>query len=158
MPPAFVPGLELASDFERHPPYGKWLGTAFAVLPGNGLPGGTSLAAELTAALSGSGYQDRERRLSLAYRTVAETHNRLGLTAPLDTATRLFHDRPFQVIDGARFAAALRESIADPRIKRLALVGAIDQFVESTDAAGDARLLRACTALLMNTAIGAGSA
>jgi len=125
----------------RYPPYSKWLGTAFTRLPGN-----ADLVADLTAAISASSYQERERHLTRAYQAVAERHNRLGLTAPLDTGTRLFHDRPFQVIGGARFAAALRESIGDPRISRLPPVGAADQFIDSTDAAGDLRLLRACTA------------
>jgi hypothetical protein len=125
----------------RYPPYSKWLGTAFARLPGT-----AGLAADLTAAISASGYPQRERHLTRAYLAVAELHNRLGLTAPLDTGTRLFHDRPYRVIGGARFAAALRETIADPLIGRLSPAGAADQFIDSTDAAGDLRLLRACTA------------
>jgi hypothetical protein len=131
----------------RYPPYSKWLGTAFTRLPGN-----AGLVADLTAAISASGYQERERHLTRAYQAVAERHNRLGLTAPLDTGTRLFHDRPFQVIGGARFAAALRESIGDPRISRLPPAGAADQFIDSTDAAGDLRLLRACTAAAIRDA------
>ena len=122
----------------RYPPYGKWLGTAFT-----GLPGNAGLAAGLTAAISASGYRERERHLTRAYRAVAELHNQAGLTAPLDTRTRRFHDRPFQVIGGARFAAALRESIGDPRIRRLPPAGAVDQFIDAADAAGDLRLLRA---------------
>ena len=125
----------------RYPPYSKWLGTAFARLPGN-----ASLAADLTAAIRASGYPQRERHLAAAYRAVAELHNRLGLTVPLDTGTRLFHDRPFQVIGGARFAVALRETTADARLSRLPPTGAADQYIDSTDAAGDLRLLRACTA------------
>ena len=125
----------------RYPPYSKWLGTAFTRLPGN-----AGLAAELTAAICASGYPLREPHLTRAYRVVAELHNRLGLTVPLDTGTRLFHDRPFQVIAGARFAAALRESIENPRLKRLPLTGAVDHFIDSTDAVGNLRLLRACTA------------
>ena len=128
----------------RYPPYSKWLGTAFTRLPGN-----DGLAADLTAAITASGYQERERHLTRAYRAVAELHNKAGLTAPLDTRTRLFHDRPFQVIGGARFAAALRESVGDPRIKRLPPAGAADQFIDSTDAAGDLRLLRACAAAVI---------
>ena len=71
-------------------------------------------------------------------------HNRLGLTPPLDTGTRPFYDRPQEVIGADRFTAALRGAIADPRIKRLPLTGAIDQFTDSTDAARDIRLSRAC--------------
>jgi hypothetical protein len=137
----------------RYPPYSKWLGTAFTRLPGNAV-----LVADLTAAISANGYKERERHLTRAYQAAAELHNRLGLSTPLDTRTRLFHDRPFQVIGGAGFAAALRETIADPRIKRLPLVGAVDQFIDSTDATGDLRLLRACTAAAIRGAAIGGAA
>jgi hypothetical protein len=134
----------------RYPPYSKWLGTAFTRVPGT-----AGLAADLTAAIRAGDYPLRERHLTRAYRAVAERHNRLGLTTPLDTSTRLFHDRPFQVIAGARFAAALRESIENPRIRRLPLTGAVDQFIDAAVAIGDLRLLRACTAAAIGEAAAA---
>jgi hypothetical protein len=129
----------------RYPPYSKWLGTAFARLPG-----AAGLAASLAAAMSATAWPDRERHLCGAYQIVAAMHNRLGLTPPLDTGTRRFYDRPYQVIDAIRFTAALREAITDPRIRRLPRTGAIDQFVDSTDAAGDLRFVRACAAAAIN--------
>lgn len=121
----------------RYPPYAKWLGTAFARLPGTGL------TAALTGALSAGGWAARERHLAKAYRAVAALHNELGLTAPLDTATRRYYDRPYQVISAGRFAAALRAAITGPRLRRLPLTGAIDQVADTTDALGDLRLTRA---------------
>ena len=125
---------------QRYPPYSKWLGTAFARLPAT-----ADLTASLAAALSAGSWPAREQHLREAYRTVAARHNQLGLTPPLDTGTRGFYDRPYQVIDAARFTAALREAITDPRIRGLPPAGAIDQFVDSTDAGNDLRFLRACT-------------
>jgi hypothetical protein len=124
---------------QRYPPYSKWLGTAFARLPGT-----AGLTASLTAALSAGSWPAREQHLREACETVAARHNQLGLTRPLNTGTRRFYDRPYQVIHAARFTAALREAITDPQIRRLSPAGAIDQFVDSTDAAGDLRFLRAC--------------
>ena len=122
----------------RYPPYSKWLGTAFARAPGSaGL--GTSLA----GAVSATGWPERERQLGRAYVTVAEAHNRLGLTRPLDTSTRLYYSRPFQVLDAGRFAAALAAAITDPAIRRLPPIGAADQFIDSTDALGDLCCARA---------------
>jgi hypothetical protein len=46
------------------------------------------------------------------------------------------------VIDAGRFAAALRDSIVTNEIRRLPVTGAIDQFVDSTDALGNVSLLR----------------
>lgn len=123
----------------QYPPYSKWLGTAFARLPG-----GAGLAATLTTAISADGYQARERHLTEAMEAIAALHNRLGLTPPLDPRTRGFFDRPYRVLGAGRFTAALRETITDPQVRRLPLAGAVDQFIDSTDAAGDPGLLRAC--------------
>jgi hypothetical protein len=125
----------------RYPPYSKWLGTAFTRLPG-----AAGLAASLTAAIRAGGYQDRERHLTGALTAVAALHNQLRLTQPLDTRTRRYYDRPFQVLGAARFTAALRDAVTDPRVRRLPASGAVDQFTDSTDAAGDLSFLRACTA------------
>jgi hypothetical protein len=124
----------------RYPPYSKWLGAAFARLPAAGL------TASLTAAIAADGYRARERHLAEALTAAAALHNRLGLTPPLDTGTHGYFDRPFQVLGAARFTAALRDAITDPRVRRLPSSGAADQFIDSTDAAGDLEFLRACTA------------
>jgi hypothetical protein len=123
----------------QYPPYGKWLGTAFARLPG-----GAPLGAALTAAISADRYQARERHLTGAMEAIAAQHNRLGLTPPLDTRPRRFFDRPYLVLGAGRFTAALRETITDPRVRDLPLTGAVDQFTDSADAAGDPGFLRAC--------------
>ena len=71
-------------------------------------------------------------------------HNDLGFTPPLDTRVRRFYERPYQVIGAERFTAALREAIADPQVRQLPLTGAVDQFMDSTDALGRLRFVRAC--------------
>jgi hypothetical protein len=113
----------------RYAPYSKWFGTAFARLPCAG-----RLLPHLQGALSATTYADRERYLTAAYTAVAELHNALGVTAPQETHVRRFHDRPYLVIDGERFARAIQARIADERVRRLPFgAGAIDQFVDSTD-------------------------
>jgi len=124
----------------RYPPYSKWLGTAFAQLPGTA----GELGASLAAAISAADWRTREQHLCQAYETVAALHNELGFTPPLDTQVRRFYERPYQVLDAARFTVALREAITDPRIRHLPLTGAIDQFTDSTDAIGRLGFLRAC--------------
>ncbi|MEU7941032.1 DUF4037 domain-containing protein [Microbispora bryophytorum] len=113
----------------RYPPYGKWLGSAFAALPC-----GPALAPVLRAALSATGWRERERHLATAYEALAALHNDLGLTAPVDPRTRSYHSRPFRVLHAERFTEALLETIADPEVRRLPLTGAVDQYVDSTDA------------------------
>lgn len=96
-----------------HPPYSKWLGSAFARLP---------CAEHLTPVFAGAmtaiTWRDREHHLVTAYETVAALHNHTGLTEALDPHTRPFHDRPYQVLHAERFTA---------------LTGAVDQFIDSTD-------------------------
>jgi hypothetical protein len=111
-----------------YPPYSKWLGTAFA-----DLSCATQLTPSLSGALRAADWQERERHLSAAYGHVARMHNELGLTEPVDPNVRQFHSRPFLVLDADRFVEALRATIGDPMIRELPLVGAIDQYVDSTD-------------------------
>lgn len=129
----------------RYPPYSKWLGTAFARLPT-----AAALLPLLTGAVTATGWDTRERYLCQAYEAVAAAHNALGLTGPLDPCTRPYFNRPFQVIGAGRFADALREAIRDPGIRGLPAAGAVDQFIDSTDALGDTKLLRAAGAAVMD--------
>ena len=123
----------------RYPPYSKWLGTAFARTPT-----GRAMRPLLTAALSAPTWPDRERHLCDAYESAARLHNSLAVTPPLDPAVRpTFYERPYRVLDASRFVRALREQIRDERVRSLTLTGAVDQFVDSTDAIGRHALLRA---------------
>ena len=126
----------------RYPPYSKWLGSAFA-RTGDA----AGLGRHLAAALAAAGWAAREREFVLAYRIAAEAHNGLGLTEPLDPGTRAYYDRPYQVLDAGRFAAALTAAITDPLVRRLGSAGTADQVLDSTPALGDLRYARAVTSL-----------
>ena len=54
----------------------------------------------------------------------------------LDPAPRQFFDRPWLVLDADRFAVACLAAMADRRLASLQPIGAIDQFVDSTDVLG----------------------
>jgi hypothetical protein len=135
--------MRLALLMERqYPPYSKWLGSALARTTA-----GAELLPALTAAIRAPTWPEREDHLTAAYETTARLHNALGLTPPLDPAIRpTFYERPYRVLDSGRFVAALRDAICDDRVRALPLTGAIDQYVDSTTAAGDLALLRAATA------------
>ncbi|MEU8249713.1 DUF4037 domain-containing protein [Nonomuraea sp. NPDC048916] len=112
----------------RYPPYAKWLGSALARLPGS-----AELGESLGMALAARSWRDRERGLAAAYGRVAAMQNRMALAERLDERVRGFHDRPFQVIGGDRFVRALLESVSDPRVRGLPLVGSVDQLSDSAD-------------------------
>lgn len=110
-------------------PYSKWLGTGFDRF----VPEAKELGDSLRAAVTAEAYPERERHLCDAYENLARRHNALGLTEPLDPTRRQFFDRPFQVIGADRFAAALRDTLVHPELKRLPLTGAVDQWADNTD-------------------------
>lgn len=113
----------------RYAPYSKWLGTAFARLRC-----GPNLGPVLRQVMLATHWRDRERHLSEAYAAVATLHNPLGITAPLPTTVTPFHERPYLVIHADRFASALMATVRDPDVLALRPgVGAVDQFVDSTD-------------------------
>jgi hypothetical protein len=127
----------------RHAPYAKWFGTAFMEL---------ACAERLLPVLEGvwqaSEWQERETYLSRAYEIVAEMHNALHITGPLDPAVRPFHQRPYRVIAADRFVNALRAAIGDPEVKALPdHLGSVDQWVDSTDVLDHLARLRQLRAL-----------
>ena len=115
----------------RYAPYSKWLGTAFARLES-----AAAVGPLLGAAMGSDRWPEAERALVRAYREVADRHNRLGLTERLDPGPRPFHDRPWLVLDADRFARACVEAMADRALAAFQPIGAIDQFVDSTEVLG----------------------
>ncbi len=131
----------------RYPPYSKWLGTAFSRSAA-----GPAVGPPLRAALAAADWPARQQHLSQALLAAAAAHNQLGLTAPVPATMRPFWDRPYLVLDSGQFATALREAIQDPAIRALPMAGAVDQFIDSTDALADAAALRAAVAALLHPA------
>jgi hypothetical protein len=123
--------MKLAFLLERrYAPYPKWFGSAFSRL---------HLAAVLQPHLDTARYarewREREGGIVTAQRVLAEHHNALALTVPIDTTARSFWNRPFQVMFGGRFADALLDTITDPEVQSLPpYIGGIDQYIDSTDA------------------------
>ena len=116
----------------RYAPYSKWFGSAFARLPC-----AEQLSPLLAATLSAANLEEREQALAGAYEAVARLQNALALAEPQDPASRPYHGRPYRVIHAERFAQALASAIRDEELRRIiddvGLVGAVDQFVDSTD-------------------------
>ncbi|MEU4221470.1 DUF4037 domain-containing protein, partial [Actinoplanes sp. NPDC026623] len=76
----------------RYPPYGKWLGTAFARLPGT-----AGIGAALGEALDARDPARRQAALCDAYEGAGRWQNRLGIAGAVDPTRRPFHDRPYPV-------------------------------------------------------------
>jgi hypothetical protein len=116
----------------RYPPYPKWLGTAFAALEhADGLD--RQLAAVVGATEAGK----REAALAAALTTLARRHNGARVSDEVDPTIRPFHSRPAMVLMADRFVDACLAQVSDPLLRRLPLVGSVDQFVDSTDVLSD---------------------
>lgn len=119
----------------RYAPYAKWFGTAFMRLEVAG-----ELRPLLDAVLRAETFGPRGDALASVYEVLARRHNATGLTTPLEKKASPFWGRPFRVIHGGDFAAALRQQITDPAVRRLAergLIGNIDQVSDNTDVLED---------------------
>ncbi|WP_236005222.1 DUF4037 domain-containing protein [Nonomuraea antri] len=129
----------------RYPPYPKWLGSALARLPGS-----AELGESLGEAMAARSWRERERGLSAAYGRLAALQNRVALAERQDERVRGFHDRPFEVIGGDRFAEALMSAVSDPVIRALPVVGCVDQLSDSADLLLAPRRARAATAAALD--------
>lgn len=114
----------------RYAPYPKWFGTAF-----RGLACASEIMPHLVMAQNAEEWREREQALAIAYQIIAQLHNRLHLTEPIEEKVNPFFDRPFSVIRGGRFAEALVKKIKDPILCKLAAfgIGGIDQISDNTD-------------------------
>ncbi len=129
---------------QTYPPYSKWLGTAFGRLDA-----AAELTPLLTAAQRAGSYPEREQALAAAYEAMARRHNATGLTAPVDPTTRQFFSRPYQVLFADRFVDACLDRLGNSPLRRLPLIGAVDQWTDSTDAIGRLGLVRGVYAGLL---------
>jgi Domain of unknown function (DUF4037) len=112
----------------RYAPYSKWFGRAFAELDA-----AAEVGPALERAIAATDYPTREEALVEAAEAVARRHNALSLTEEVEPTVRLFYARPFRVLGSGRFVDACLAEIEDPWLRKLPLVGSIDQWSDSTD-------------------------
>jgi hypothetical protein len=124
----------------RWAPYPKWRGTVF-----RSLPVAAGLGPLLDAAVTAPGWRERENALADGCELLLDLQREHGLPAP-ESAVIPFWDRPYRTVDEA-VPGALLAGITDPDVARLPpLVGAIEQWADSTDvlsSAGRRAALRA---------------
>jgi hypothetical protein len=99
-----------------HPPYAKWLGTAFARLPDSSV-----VIGDLKRALAATDWPTQERHLGAALVATARRQNELGLAEPCSSTLRPYFDRPYLVLGADRFVDALLARIADPQLRAMPL-------------------------------------
>ncbi len=132
----------------RWPPYAKWRGTAFQMLP---------LAADLAGPLSNAAtapdWREREGGLADACEVLLTAQRARGFPAPA-AAVVPFWDRPYRTVDDA-IQQALLADITDPYVARLpAGIGSVEQWADNTDVLADATHRRALRAAYQRWADG----
>lgn len=60
----------------------------------------------------------------------------------MEPTVRLFHDRPFRVLDSDRFVRTCLAEVSDEWLRGLPLIGGVDQFVDSTDVTSKPRTVQ----------------
>jgi hypothetical protein len=111
----------------RYAPYPKWFGTAFAQLAS-----APELSPILQRALSAETWKPREAALADAYLTLAKLHLARGVPGRFEPRIGPYYARPFTVINAEEIIAAIRAEIADPALRRLPIIGSLDQVSDST--------------------------
>ena len=125
--------MQLCFLLERqYAPYPKWFGSAFKQLCC-----ADEMAPHLLKVLGAETWQERQAAMAPASELLARMHNALDLTEPVTATAGPFFERPFQVIGGGRFDAALRERIADPQLQAAlqkgGALGGIDEITDNTE-------------------------
>ena len=94
--------------------------------------------------LSATDGNEVQKSLAAALEIAGRKHNELALSEQLDPSVRAFHSRPFHVLQAERFAEACLGRVGDSRLRNAALIGSIDQWIDSADALENPdRILRA---------------
>lgn len=129
----------------RYAPYPKWFGTGFSRLPS-----APELAPLLHRALGAPDWQAREAALADAYLALARLHLDRGVPGAFAPRIEAYFGRPFTVINAEEICAAIRAEIADPALRRLPVIGSLDQVTDSTPVIEAPARARAAMAALLD--------
>ena len=111
----------------RWPPYPKWLGSQFALLPR-----ASAALPALAVALGSAHWQQRQDALGAALTQLLRVQGDVGLGGGGE-AVEPFHDRPFRGVR-ADVVPTLLAGITDPVVRRLPVgVGSVEQCVDNVD-------------------------
>ena len=128
----------------RYAPYAKWFGSAFAQLPL-----AASLSPLLQQVMRAEGWKERGEALASAYMVLAREQLSAGIGGKFEPAIGPYFDRPFATINVDDLVAATLQAIGDPSVKKLPVLGSLDQLSDLTPVLEDpSAAQRMMTALL----------
>jgi len=122
---------------KKYAPYSKWFGMAFSRLRC-----ARQLGPMFQEVLVATSWGEREARMARAYEMIARRHNELQITEPIDERLSE-HGRPYMILNGHRFGAAIFRRITSEEIRRMGFFGgSVSQLVESDDEVSNVQVCR----------------
>ena len=111
----------------RYAPYSKWFGTGFSELP---IP--KEISAEISALLKSQNKEEREIHLVAAQGMVAQFHNQIGFSSPLEVQVQNYFGRNIKVLFVDRFAHQIAQDLQGSDLEHVPLFGSISQVANLT--------------------------
>lgn len=111
----------------RYAPYAKWFGSAFARLPL-----AASLSPFLQQVLRAEEWEERGEALASAYMVLARQQMSAGVGGKFEPTVGPYFGRPFATINVDDLVAATLQGIQDSAVKKLPVVGSLDQVSDLT--------------------------
>ena len=113
----------------KYAPYSKWFGTAFSRLVC-----APKLTPIFNEVLQVSEWSQRQIWLAKAYEVVAQMHNALNITIPVEEKAAQYYNRPYLVIGDHRHIKELMNAVTSKEIKNLKpYLGSVNQLIDSND-------------------------
>ena len=113
----------------KYAPYSKWFGTAFSRL--DCAPKINPIFQEV---LQASEWNQRQILLAKAYEVLAQLHNALNITIPLEEKASQYYNRPYLVVGDGRYVKELRNAVTSEEVKNIKHhLGSVNQFIDSDD-------------------------
>ena len=115
----------------RYAPYSKWFGKGFGLLPID-----EAIKAAILRAVTAADILDREDNIVFAQKAMADLHNRLGISSPVDVRVENYHNRAIKVIFADRIAEATAKRLAGTPLQDYPSIGTLSQvanFVTVTE-------------------------
>jgi len=116
----------------QYAPYSKWFGTAFARLPID-----ESIKRTISCSVEATDIEERENQITAAQKLIADLHNELGITAPVDVRIESYYGRKIKVIFADKMVGAVMGKLSGTEFEGYPLIGALSGVPNFTNAFDD---------------------
>ncbi len=111
----------------QYAPYSKWFGTAF-----NRLPVSDEIRSAVYGALTAHDITERENNIVLAQKLIADLHDSLGITEPVNAEIQTYFGRDIKVIFADNIAGLIEEKLLGTKLEGLPLIGSLSEVANFT--------------------------